>query len=117
MIEASSRWRPSTATTDAPASCGWTPPSSASRVGQASARTTGGAVKCSSPTARRQWRWQRSLSRSHYSEWLRTSAARARLDNMAKHTALDRLAQLSDADLSAVVAVVESAVMLGDGWL
>lgn len=36
---------------------------------------------------------------------------------MSKQTNLDRLAQLHDADLDAVVAVVESALMLGDGWL
>lgn len=36
---------------------------------------------------------------------------------MTKQVSLDRLAQLSDADLAAVVLTVERAVMWGDGWL
>lgn len=36
---------------------------------------------------------------------------------MSKQSNLDRLAQLHDDDLDAVVAVVESALMLGNGWL
>ena len=34
-----------------------------------------------------------------------------------RQTHLDRLAQLSDDNLAAVVSVVEQAIMLGDGWL
>lgn len=36
---------------------------------------------------------------------------------MSRQTDLDRLAQLHDDDLRAVVATVEQALMLGDGWL
>jgi len=36
---------------------------------------------------------------------------------MSRQTDLDRLSQLHDDDLAAVVAVVECTILWGDGWL